>query len=247
MRYKLLTDESDNLKLLKSSKSEYYSVGLSLAPHSLAGVNVCQFSTPVCRKHCVAFSGNGSIPSVSDARIRKTKLFFSDRKAFLADLKNDLEKARDAAKSNGRNLACRLNVFSDIPWERVDPGLFVEFSDVQFYDYTKNPNRAVNFAVGLFPPNYHLTFSRSEANERTAIAVLMKGCNVAVVLSQFRNTPLPSTWHGITMIDGDKIDLRFLDPKGVVVGLRAKGTMRNEASSFVDRGPTQQHLLDTLS
>ena len=35
------------------------------------------------------------------------------------------------------------------------------------------------------------------------------------------------------VIDGDKTDLRFLDPKGVVVGLYAKGPAKKDTSGFV--------------
>jgi hypothetical protein len=34
---------------------------------------------------------------------------------------------------------------------------------------------------------------------------------------------LPKTYAGHTVFNGDDTDLRFLDPKGVVVGLKAKG------------------------
>ena len=35
------------------------------------------------------------------------------------------------------------------------------------------------------------------------------------------------------MIDGDKDDLRFLDPANVVVGLYAKGKAKKDTSGFV--------------
>jgi hypothetical protein len=48
-----------------------------------------------------------------------------------------------------------------------------------------------------------------------------------VVFDTKRGQPLPSTYKGYTVIDGDKDDLRFLDPKGVIVGLRYKIVPRN--------------------
>ncbi len=39
---------------------------------------------------------------------------------------------------------------------------------------------------------------------------------------------------GIWMV-GDKTDLRFTDPKGVIVGLYAKGKAKQDASGFVVR------------
>ncbi len=52
---------------------------------------------------------------------------------------------------------------------------------------------------------------------------LQQGFNVTVVFAVKKGEPLPKTWNGYRVIDGDIHDLRFLDPEGVVVGLRAKG------------------------
>ena len=38
------------------------------------------------------------------------------------------------------------------------------------------------------------------------------------------------------MIDGDVSDVRFNDPKGVIVGLRAKGDAKKDTSGFVIQG-----------
>jgi hypothetical protein len=35
------------------------------------------------------------------------------------------------------------------------------------------------------------------------------------------------------VINGDESDLRFLDPKGVIVGLKAKGKAKKDLSGFV--------------
>lgn len=117
--------------------------------------------------------------------------------------------------------------------------IMARFPDLQFYDYTKNPGRAVTNAMGFHPANYHLTFSRSETNERQCLDVLAAGGNVAVVFSTATKSgkrpaeALPADWHGYRVVDGDKDDLRFLDPRGVVVGLRAKGRAKHDTSGFV--------------
>jgi len=41
-----------------------------------------------------------------------------------------------------------------------------------------------------------------------------------------RGEELPATYLGIRVVDGDKTDDRTTDPRGVIVGLRAKGAMR---------------------
>jgi hypothetical protein len=122
----------------------------------------------------------------------------------------------------------RLNGTSDIRWEiyKVYNGnnIFQEFPNVIFYDYTKIPNRRID---GI--PNYSLTFSRAESNQKYTELAIQNGFNAAVV---FRDT-LPTTWNGIPVIDGDIDDLRFLDPKNVIVGLKAKGKAKKDTTGFV--------------
>ena len=92
------------------------------------------------------------------------------------------------------------------------------FPNVTFYDYTKNPKR---FNKKL-PKNYHLTFSRSEDNDKDVERVLAKGGNVAVVFGVKNVNQLPTTYKGYKVINGDETDLRFLDEKNIVVGLKYK-------------------------
>jgi hypothetical protein len=74
-------------------------------------------------------------------------------------------------------------------------------------------------------------------------ANLARGRNVAVVFSTKRGEPLPQSWQGFTVVDGDLSDLRFLDvppasppgilPFGIIIGLRAKGRAKTRTSGFV--------------
>ena len=125
----------------------------------------------------------------------------------------------------------RLNGTSDIQWEHIkldnENNIFEEFPQVQFYDYTKIPTRKVTHIK-----NYHLTWSYSEANEKYAEywkEALDKGMNVATV---FRKD-LPKFYKGVKVFNGDTNDLRFLDERGVIVGLKAKGKARKDTSGFV--------------
>jgi hypothetical protein len=105
--------------------------------------------------------------------------------------------------------------------------------DLTFYDYTKNPRRMEAYLAGDMPENYKLTFSRSETNEDLADKFVRRGGNVAVVFTTPKGDTLPKTYLGRPVIDGDEHDLRFLDPSGVVVGLRAKGRARKQHGGFV--------------
>jgi hypothetical protein len=218
---------STDAKTVKGEKKGILTGIMYLAPHTLSGVNVCPMAELAgCAAPCLNTAGRGRMSNVQDARIRKTRFWHEDREGFLSVLRADIRKLVSKAKRLGMTPMVRLNGTSDIRWEVEAPELFEEFSDVQFYDYTKLPNRKD------LPANYHLTFSYSGANERYAAfaqVAISNGLNVAVV---FRNA-LPETFLGLPVVSGDESDVRPFDPDGVVVGLTAKGSAKRDTSGFV--------------
>ncbi len=142
--------------------------------------------------------------------------FLSSRVEFLTQVKDEIAKALKKNKDKAI-VTIRLNGTSDLPFEKFKifegKNIFEVYPDVQFYDYTKN---YIRFEKEL-PKNYHLTFSRSEINHDKAIEILNKGYNVAMVFDK-----LPDTFNGFRVINGDENDLRFLDDKNVIVGLKYK-------------------------
>lgn len=175
-----------------------------------------------------------------DSRIAKTKLFFNQQVDFLAKLSKEISSSIKSATKKGMKSVFRLNLTSDIAWESVffnedqPKTIFDKFSSTQFYDYTKSFKRMAQY-LGKhkeFPSNYHLTFSLSETNQKLGEMVLEMGGNVAVV---FRKQ-LPKTWKGYEVVNGDENDLRFLDKKGVVVGLIEKGMAKKDETGFVQEG-----------
>ncbi len=222
----LLTMPGDNMKLDKSERPTY---GLSLAPHSLSGFNVCPSSTPSCRAGCVAYSGNGGFRGVAAGRVLRVQFLAEHPEHFATLLDAELRKGKAKAARKGQSgIAMRLNTFSDLPWHTLTPWLFTDHADVQFYDYTKVWSRGEE----ILPVNWHLTFSASERTTADQIlAMVERGYNVATVFSTGRTKPLPATFHGAPIIDGDKSDDRAEDPRGVIVGLRAKGKMRTNMES----------------
>jgi hypothetical protein len=223
---------TNNTKILKGEKLGYRTFGIHFAPASLSGKNVCPSSSAGCRQSCLYLSGQGYYQRVQDARVKKTKYFFENRANFLSELVENITTMARRAKKNNMVPCFRLNLTSDIAWESIKvegKSLMDMFPDVQFYDYCKGAKRMLNFLEGKFPKNYHLTFSRSESNQTHCDIVMACGGNVAMV---FRNT-LPKTYKGKTVINGDESDLRFLDPKGVIVGLVAKGVGKKDASGFI--------------
>jgi hypothetical protein len=181
-----------------------------------------------CAAPCLRWAGRGQMSSVQRGRERKTMFYLSDRINFMSTLVTDITVFRRRQIKNSVQPCVRLNGTSDIQYEKT--GIMEQFPDVQFYDYTKIVKRA----YAKLPDNYHLTLSYSEADmdyaDSVHQAVLDTGVNMAVV---FRDR-LPATFRGLRVIDGDKDDLRFLDPKGVVVGLVAKGKKaKQDKSGFV--------------
>lgn len=220
----LLTQPDGNVKYAKSV-GQALIYGLSLAPAGASGHQVCRWRTKACEAGCVAYSGKGGLAGIMEARVLKTRFLASEPQAFVTLVAHEIAKA--VTRHGAEAIAVRLNTFSDLPWERLVPWLFERFAGVQFYDYTKAPDRST-------PANYHLTRSATERmGDDEVVALVEGGQNVAVVMSPSRHKDLPATWNGLIVIDGDKTDVRYLDPKGVVVGLRAKGTMRRNPMGMV--------------
>jgi hypothetical protein len=232
MSKKLLNIDA-NAKTVKGQKKGYMTGILYLAPAKLSGYEVCPMRSPGCTASCLNTAGRGIFSTTQKARIGKTIFFFADKLAFEKRLETEIVALKKKAFRNGFEPCIRLNGTSDISWEK-QTSLMQTFPDTQYYDYTKNNIRMMEFLAGTMPKNYHLTFSLNEANLTQALEVLQLGGNVAVVFNTKKGKALPKAWNGFKVVDGDISDLRFLDKKGVVVGLRAKGKARKvKAGGFV--------------
>ena len=223
-----------NPKLLKGQKKGYLSSVLHLAPADLSGKNTCPKATAGCKAACLNTAGRGGIFKkgettnvIQQARIRKTKQFFENRESFLQELVVEIGKTITKAEKQGLIPVFRLNGTSDLSWEKYEvadgKNIFQMFPTVQFYDYTKVLGRKVSHI-----PNYHLTFSKADGNDMDVRLAASNGMNIAAVFKS-----LPEKYIGRTVINGDETDLRFLDPKGIIVGLKAKGRAKKDTSGFV--------------
>jgi len=214
-----------NTKLEKGNKLNWTTKGLSLAPANLSGKQLCPHRSSGCEAACLNTSGMGVFSNVQEGRINKAKFLIERRADFLAQLEKELANLNKRA-GKGKQVAVRLNVLSDLPWHNLID--MSKFQNIKFYDYTPNPKRMIEFLRGELPANYHLTFSRKENNQAVVELIANMGGNVAVVFDK-----LPQTYLGKQVIDGDSTDLRFLDPRGVIVGLKAKGKGKKDTSGFV--------------
>jgi hypothetical protein len=221
-----------NAKIRKGEKIGFRTFGIHLAPASLSGFNVCKDASAGCAAACLNTAGMGAFSNVQNSRIEKTRLFFKDKAVFLSQLIKEITAAVKSAEKQNLTAVFRLNLTSDLPWEKIKlngQSVFDLFPSVQFYDYTKSPERMTAFLAGEMPQNYHLTFSKSETNGAIAESILKSGGNVAMV---FRKS-LPSKWLGVDVVNGDETDLRFLDGAGKIVGLVEKGKAKKDESGFV--------------
>lgn len=212
-----------NVKTLKSLKKGITTYILYMSPfnQNSKGKNICPMATKGCADACLFSSGKGGIDTVRNGRTNKTEFFLHNRELFLLKLYSQIAQLEVKHKIEESEFVIRLNGTSDISWEKfkIKDGktIFELFPHVQFYDYTKNYLR---FKSSL-PENYYLTFSRSETNDAKAMELLKKKINVAIVFDK-----VPTTFRGYKVIDGDENDLRHLDEKGVIVGLRYKKVVK---------------------
>lgn len=219
----------------KTKKGEKFGVStyiLYLAPHNQSGFNVCPYASEGCSRGCLYTAGHGRWDVVKQSRIKRTQFFFKDRSSFKKCVFSEILQHYKNCKINKVKCGIRLNGLSDISWERVWPQIFEYFPDAFLYDYTKNPSRmSSNYKL---PKNYYLTFSKSESNDKEIKYILRSNpkANITVVFNK-----VPEEWNGREVINGDEHDARFLDKRGVIVGLKAKGDARSDQSGFVIRLP----------
>lgn len=233
-------------KTSKGQKLGYFTGIMYLSPHKMANgqTNVCGHATKGCIKVCLNEAGRGAFSNVQDARVKKTLEYLENPKEFMVKIYKEIIKLQ---KKYGQNLVIRLNGTSDLPFENIKvvledryySNIFEAFPNVQFYDYTKNPRRALTNNIG----NYYLTFSRAETklNIEYSRNVLNEGKNVAMVFSKELHEKIVKMGkivynnREVNVIDGDETDLRFLDMPNSIIALKAKGKASKDTSGFVIR------------
>ena len=199
---------------------------LYLAPADMSGYNVCPCNK-FCRKFCLNGSGrnkadiliNGAeLSRINRSRVKKTKLFFENKDLFMRLVIAEIIRTQNYAKKHNMGFAVRLNGTSDIsPEDFVFEGknILQLFPEVQFYDYTKVYSR-----IKLLEKynNYDLTYSYNGYNWGACKKFLNMGGKVAVV---FENQEmLPMAFAGYPVINGNDYDMRYLDPRQTIIGLK---------------------------
>lgn len=250
-----LLSANSKLRKLPGKAGRYRAIGLAMAPASYSGRNMCTWSTDGCIDACNGFwSGMNVTISTRLALIGRALLFHNFRELFAEKLFRETHNFRKLCLRSGLIPAVRLNVSTDVVWERVLPDWFAEFRDVQAYDYTKAlPRHRLTL-----PANYTLCHS---FNERTTAAdvesIVQSGRNLVVAFdSAYR--PQSKLWGALPesvrftddsgrdfklpVINADRHDIRLpaIDGRGVVQGLHGKSG-RNRVDHAVDSGFMLHH------
>ncbi len=192
---------------------------------------MCPLATPECSATCLGHSsGLLAMPEQKVSRLWKTALYLGARRLWRELLHAEIDAHERRCVKHGRVPVVRVDGSSD-----TGEGLRAAPSHpgVTFYDYTKVSTRAL---ATTHPANYRVAFSWSGVNATAARMVLAAGGTVAVVFDAKPGRkgtlaqPIPETFLGARVIDGDADDLRFLDPRGVVIGLRFKAAKGRAAA-----------------
>lgn len=244
---------NNNTKIRKSlGIDNYATASLSLAPSDVASAfsdryeNLCPMAKRAkCESVCLMSSGLGGIhTSAAIGRIAKSVFFVDHKQLFVSLLRRELDRFEKACKKRNRKPSARLNVLTDILWERM--GLIEDYPRIQFYDYTKIATRGISSAWKMMMDNYDVTHSLSWAITKIDdFRYLDVSRRYAMVVCQFTYDRLfkanpNAKYHmqdnaayanaigsaPMVFVNGDIHDLTFLHPVGTVLVLKAKGRAR---------------------
>lgn len=251
----------ENGKTKKSSGEGVHTRGISLAPHTTSGLNkfdACPRSSKECRENCLGTEAGGNrmfADAALSSKVLKTHFMLAHPDHFVHLLNGEIHKHKaEAMWTNNMLPGVRLNVTSDIPYEKHTSGLFLKHPDAQFYDYTKIHQRVMDQNKPEHPKNYHLTLSHTgtghdENNDKHAVNALKSGHVVAMVYQRGKNLPTPhhvedaKTGQRWRAVKGDMDDNTFDRlsshdiPKGhgVVSALELKGVKNSDAVHFANK------------
>ena len=218
-------------KTIKGQVDGYLTAICYLVPDK----KLCPFAIQAgCFDGCLKSAGRGAFDNVQAARAAKTAFFKENQRAFMLSMCADVwSHVRRAAKL-GLIPLVRPNGTSDIPFENIlidGRTIFQIFADVQFYDYTKHPNRNL---AGKTAGNYDLTYSFSAITPKTvSIKGLTNWHNKRVAVVFQKQADIPAEFRGWPVVDGDNTDVRHVEPARVVVALYAKGKAKRDTGGFV--------------
>ena len=244
---KFLTESKGQVKLAKTAKElGIYSIGISISPYTLGRleddlsniIDVCTNATTSCKQSCVIqFGGNPAyLDGKQRAMLGRKRMLADDPTLFLAVALRYIELKSDKCIRDGIAMTCRLNISSDIIWEKVicHMGYWgtcfsnlvyhlcarTSNGDIIPYDYTKHFDRHRDV-------HYHKVYSVTDHDVSKAETAIANGMPLAVVFDTPRNRDLPTEYtigkFTLPVYDGDKHDYTPIHGRDThIVGLRFK-------------------------
>lgn len=177
--------------------------------------NLCHGSTRGCRMVCLSKAGRLGLTASERAAFVRSYLWQQHFDVFCELLDDEVGRFKNRCDDQPvvRTFGTHDgDVTVDIP------DIVERHHDVWFNDYTK-----LDIPTGWILPNVYRIKSATELTTVDEFRdYAARGLNHAVPFHLGKHDPLPTTYHGIPVVDGDFDDLRFLDPDGVIVGLRYK-------------------------
>ena len=173
--------------------------------------NLCPHSTRGCRATCLGYAGRLASPPVERAMLARYVLYVSAPAYFWVLVQDEIKQHGKRVNKHGKTLVVRINGTSDIDIV-MEPDVYgIDLWDTQypteFQDYTKRP---ISFSGRRHAKSRHYIVRSVTENDGQDVFDNHVG-NLVVPVNLEKDAPLPATFMGRPVVDGDKHDLRLLD------------------------------------
>lgn len=245
-----LLSANSKLRKLPGRAKRFRAIGLAVAPAAYSGKDLCAWRTAGCTAACNGFwSGMNVTISTRLALIGRALLFNWFRELFERKLRRELANYAKLCKRLGLIPCCRLNVSTDVVYERLLAWIFAEFTMIRFLDYTK----ALPRHRATLPANYELCHSFNEKTTTEDVESIVSAGRNVVIAFDSAYAPSRGLWGSLPksvrftdsagrdftlpVVNGDRHDLRLacMDGRGVVIGLHGKSG-RSKVEKAVESG-----------
>ena len=245
-----LLSANSKLRKLPGRAKRFRAIGLAMAPAAYSGKDLCAWRTAGCTAACNGFwSGMNVTISTRLALIGRALLFNWYRDLFESKLRRELTNYSKLCKRLRLIPCCRLNVSTDVVYERLASWLFLEFTMIRFLDYTK----ALPKHRMTLPANYELCHSFNEKTTTEDVESIVSAGRNVVIAFDSAYAPSRGLWGSLPkyvrftdstgrdftlpVVNGDRHDLRLacMDGRGVVIGLHGKSG-RSKVEKAVESG-----------
>ena len=236
---------SESVKVIKGEKVgyltgvQYMTANLKIGKdHTCAGEKKAK-----CGEWCLVMSGHMAGKGAIEARADRLALLTRNPSLYFELLSRELRALEKRAARKGFKPAGRLNGTTDLDWTRITfegRTIFEHFPGITWYDYTKVPTIAENYSRA----GVSITFSfYKKVPIDTLIGLLDRGVNIAIAYRD--RLPIAQVLGGrmVDVINGDEHDLRFLDRRGVIVGLKYKNQTMHDRAREVNQTTDQSGFI----